>query len=79
MNEIEFKQQFISCFLASWCAVNYTDYCMRGMHEQLSNPPVEDAIHLANDAWAEYRKNIDSERKRILKDVVESAAIVKRI
>jgi hypothetical protein len=38
-------------FLATWAATNYTDYCMNSQQEQLSNPPVEDAVFLADEAW----------------------------
>lgn len=51
MNRDEFIRQFVTSFLATWCANNYTDYCMRSMQEELANPPIEDAIHLAEEAW----------------------------
>ena len=54
MNEKTFKDNFISTFLASWCATHYNDYCMQSKQEQLENPPVEDAIYLADEAWKKY-------------------------
>lgn len=51
MDEKNFKEQFKVTFLATWAATNYNDYCMNGIQEQLSNPPVEDAIFLADEAW----------------------------
>lgn len=54
MNESEFKAQFIAGFCASWCAANYADACVRGEQEYLEKPPMEDAIYLADCAWAEW-------------------------
>jgi len=51
MTESTFKQIFIATFLASWCASNYEQYCMLGKQGELSKPPVEDAKHLADEAW----------------------------
>lgn len=51
MTEQAFKDQFKVTFLATWAATNYNDYCMNNMQEQLSHPPVEDAIFLADEAW----------------------------
>jgi hypothetical protein len=53
MDEKEFKSTFIATFLASWCATNYSDYCINGKQEALSRPPVEDAVFLADKAWIE--------------------------
>ena len=46
-----FKEQFIVTFLATWCATNHADACMRDEHERLEHPPVEDAIELADTVW----------------------------
>lgn len=54
LDEQRFKEQFIASFLASWCAVNYTEYCVQGAQKLLGKPPVEDAIHLADEAWKHY-------------------------
>lgn len=51
MSEEEFKNMFIATFLASWCAKNYEQFCMESRQESLSNPPAEDAIFLADEAW----------------------------
>jgi hypothetical protein len=51
MSEQDFKDQFKVIFLATWAATHYTDYCMNSQQEQLSNPPVEDAVFLADEAW----------------------------
>lgn len=48
MNKKEFKQNFITTFLATWVANNYDDYCSRDKHELLENPPIEDAEYLAD-------------------------------
>lgn len=47
-----FREQFIAAFLGAWCAKHYEDYCARDMHDSLRRPPVEDAAHLADEAWA---------------------------
>lgn len=51
----QFVRDFITTFLASWCAENYSDYCTGGRQKELSNPPVEDAEHLANEAFNKIR------------------------
>lgn len=58
MNEQEFKRHFVATFLATWCANNYNDCCATGQHDMLSNPPVEDAKFLADEAWEKYREQI---------------------
>ncbi len=50
-DELHFKRQFAIQFLASWTAVHYTEYCGRGMQEELERPPVSDAEYLAQKAW----------------------------
>lgn len=50
-DEYDFKKHFASAFIATWCANNYADYCTRGMHKELGEPPIEDAEHLAEKAW----------------------------
>ena len=57
MDEKTFKENFISTFLATWTANNFNDYCMRGKQEDLENPPVEDAIYLADKAWIRYSRS----------------------
>jgi len=49
--EQKWKDDFVNTFIATWCATNHTDYCMRGLQKELENPPIEDAIHLAHEAW----------------------------
>lgn len=50
-DELHFKRQFAIQFLASWSATHFTEYCARGMQEELAMPPVEDAKYLAQTAW----------------------------
>lgn len=50
-DESSFKKQFITNFLAAWVAENYAECCSRERHAELSNPPVEDAVMLADAAW----------------------------
>jgi hypothetical protein len=54
MNEEQFKQNFISTFLASWCADHYDEFNKYGRYCDLKRPPVDDAIDLAKHAWADY-------------------------
>ncbi|MBA2483455.1 MAG: hypothetical protein H0V39_03350 [Nitrosomonas sp.] len=54
MNEETFKTQFISSFLAIWCANKYEECCNTDTREILNQPPVKDAEFLANAAWDEY-------------------------
>lgn len=54
----QFVREFMTTFLATWCAENYSDYCTRGLHKELRNPPVEDAEHLAHEAFNKIRDAI---------------------
>lgn len=55
--EIEtLNTQFIASFLAAWVASHYDMACARGEHDRLSNPPVEDAQFLADEAWQKLRE-----------------------
>lgn len=53
-DETEFKKQFVTGFLSNWAVMNNDDYCARGLHDELRNPPVEDAKHLAECAWEKW-------------------------
>jgi len=48
--ELAFKLNVEAAFIGAWLANNYNDACARGEHERLSNPPVEDAAHMAGEA-----------------------------
>lgn len=54
LDEKTFKSQYVANFVATWTANNYDDACMMGQHERLNRPPIEDALFLANAAWAHY-------------------------
>ncbi len=56
MEEDKFKETFAATFLATWCATQYDHACAMGIAERLEKPPVEDAIYLADTAWAEMQK-----------------------
>lgn len=56
--ELAFRRNFATQFLASWCAVNFADFCARDLQERLQNPPVEDAEFLAGTAWEHLRNTI---------------------
>lgn len=56
--EAEFRARFAAAFLASWCAGNYQDGCSGVIEGPPGNRgawwlnmPVEDAAHLAGEAW----------------------------
>lgn len=50
-DELHFKRQFAIQFLASWSAVNYREFCAKGMYGELREPPVAEAKYLAQKAW----------------------------
>lgn len=54
MNEEQFKMNFVSTFLASWCANNYEEFIRWDHYCNLKRSPVNDAVDLANHAWADY-------------------------
>jgi hypothetical protein len=54
---IDFKNKFVIAFLASWCANHYEDFCARGLHDELANPPIEDAKDMAQSAWEKLKKD----------------------
>jgi len=56
MDEDKFKEMFAATFLATWCATQYDHACAMGQAAKLEEPPVEDAIYLADTAWAELQK-----------------------
>jgi hypothetical protein len=53
-DELAFRRQFVTQFLASYCAANFNDYCARGMQDLLETPPVEDADYLSFAAWKHW-------------------------
>lgn len=55
-DETTFKRQYAIQFLASLDAVNYQDNCRRGW--KTHKPAVEDAEHLADKAWDEWKETI---------------------
>ena len=55
-DEMTFKRQYAIQFLASLDAVNYQDNCHRGW--KTHKPAVEDAKHLADKAWDEWKETI---------------------
>ena len=51
MNFNEFSKMFVVNFISTWAANEYADACARAEHERLENPPIEDAVDLAQSAW----------------------------
>jgi len=56
MTKEQFIDQFVTTFLATWCAENYTHFCMTDQHESLYNPPIEDAYDMAEGVWENLQK-----------------------
>jgi hypothetical protein len=55
---LQFKKDFICTFLATWCANNYTSKCMSNQHQDLYNPPWEDAIDIADEVWLKLKEHM---------------------
>ena len=53
-DELAFRRQFVTQFLASYCAFHFNDFCSRGLQEKLETPPVEDADYLSFAAWKHW-------------------------
>lgn len=51
MTREQFITAYVANFLAAYNASIYIDACSMGQHERLRNPPIEDAIDMAQDAW----------------------------
>lgn len=56
MTREEYIENYVVNFLAVWTANNFSDYCMRGWHKQLENPPFEDAVFLAVQTWDKFQE-----------------------
>lgn len=54
MSRHEFVRAFVASFCASWCANNYNEFCTNGQQEKLSNPPLEDAVFMAEAAYDKW-------------------------
>lgn len=46
-----FIRDYATQFIAAWTAARYDDYCGRGWHDKLGQPPWEDALFTAGEAW----------------------------
>jgi len=53
-DELAFRRQFVTQFLASYCETNFNDFCARGLQDKLETPPVEDADYLSFAAWKHW-------------------------
>lgn len=58
----EYIEQFAVNFVSVWAARNYDDYCMRGLHKQLENIPIEDALFLAERSWDKFHEFAHGEK-----------------
>ena len=54
MTKNEFVYEFVRNFIATWCANNYERCCANNSHSMLYNPPIEDAIYIAEQVWEKY-------------------------
>lgn len=53
-----FLRDYATQFVAAWTAQNHTDYCMRGLQDELGRPPWEDALFCAEEAWEHLTETI---------------------
>lgn len=51
MNRDEFIRLYVIQFCAAYVATNYNQNCTLGWTDANRDPPMEDAIHLAECAW----------------------------
>lgn len=59
LDERVFKSTYIATFLASYSAWRYERDCMEGHPGcHYANQPVEDANHLANEAWKTMKNTL---------------------
>jgi hypothetical protein len=56
--KIRYIEHFAATFLATWCANNYDEICARGEHDRFNRMPVEDAVHLGEQAWKQIRERV---------------------
>jgi hypothetical protein len=56
--EEQFKEDFVTTFLATWVANHYDKAYTLNAQEGLYDPPVEDAEHLAGKAWEKVQEHI---------------------
>ena len=57
-DERAFKQKFAIQFMAAYVASRNDYCCIHGLHDELRNPPVEDAQHLAECAWDKWVEHV---------------------
>jgi len=62
--EKEFKEQYVTTFLANWAAARYDHACMHDEHERLYDPPLEDAEHLSGKAWDKVKERCTAALER---------------
>ena len=59
LKEGTFKTRYIAAFLGAYMATRYERDCMEGhIGQPYANQPVEDANHLANEAWETIKKRL---------------------
>jgi hypothetical protein len=62
MTKSEYIETFVVNFISVWTARHFDDYCSRGLHKELENPPFEDAVFLATRTWEKF-ENFSREEK----------------
>jgi hypothetical protein len=58
MTKAEYIETFVVNFISVWTAESYSDYCSRGLHKELENPPFEDAFYLAEKTWEKFYRHV---------------------
>lgn len=53
-DELAFRRQFVTQFLASYAATHFNDYCSNSLHSSLERLPVEDAEYLSGTTWRHW-------------------------
>ena len=53
-----FIDTFVAAFLAAYTAQIYTEACANDEHGRLYNPPVEDAIDIAEQVWLKVNQQL---------------------
>jgi len=51
-----FITQFLSSFLGNLAAMEYPGACLRCNHDPLLDPPIEDAIFIAETTWKKLQE-----------------------
>ncbi len=56
MNKKEFVENFVTNFMASYCAEDYDHNIQYGKYEEIYSPNIEDAFNIAEQVWENMKK-----------------------